>query len=135
MGKRGTHKRAATEEQRSTEWVRETFLRWDEARRSPTGQLLPDQVGFSVAAAWHAQGHRAETRARSSADAPLAVEPPAAGAGEDAAPRPHTEAKNLQEAGKMWTEVTNTCFTVLGSFEPQQYLGMVCGRPVLVTLV
>ena len=134
MGRRGNQKRVTTEEQRSTAWTRETFQRWDDARRGAGGPLLPDGVGFPAAAQWHVQGHRAESRARSSADAPLAVETPAPGAKAGASHRPHAEAQDLAEAGRMWTEVTNSCFSVPGSFEPQQYLGMVCGRPVMVTL-
>ena len=70
---------------------------------------------------------------QSNTDELLAVGPAAPAAGEDARHRTHAEAWNLQETEQMWTEATDTCFKVAGSFEPQQYLGMVCGRPLMVT--
>ena len=132
MAPKRSKRKPATPEQRSQEWVRETYLRWDAARGSPGDHRPhPREQPSGSAVAWHDMGHLAEARARSSADEPLAAGSLEEQA-EPGAARPFRKAGNLQEAAQLWTEATNIAFASPASFEPQQYVGIVCGRPVLV---
>ena len=132
MAPKRNKRQPATPEQRSQEWVRETYLRWDAARGSPGDQRShPPEQPSGSAVAWHDMGHLAETRAMSSTGEPLAAESLEAPA-KSKVSWPPRKAKTLQEAAQFWIEATNIAFTSPASFEPQQYVGVVCGRPVLV---
>ena len=113
-------------EDASSSWVDAHFERWTRDRGSPKQgprPSLPRGLSRRRAQRWQSVPSSKQS------ELPKGVAS-ASGAGR---PVFEQEVFTAEEAKMYWRELTNMAFTVTGHFEPQEYLSVVAGRPVVAT--
>ena len=121
-----------SEEELSSQWTRATYTRFEERRGNPPNRRTKEaHHAHSTATEWELQGASAVERVALSIDQERQA---STDTGMHGAARPAFEQLpyEFDELRRMWIEATNSVYALPGSFEPQKYLGIVCGRPVMV---
>ena len=121
-----------TEEEKSQKWMETQYQTWDDSRGNPEPRYGKEIKQHKTGDWWAVQAAISRERARQTEQEKRDAAGTASSAG---AARPaFSEAKlDLDEAKALWKSLTNTAFCTPGSFEPQQHISYVAGRPVVVT--
>ena len=120
------------QDEQSSHWTRATYKRFVGRRGNPPDRRTQQaNHTHSTATEWELQGAAAVERAVHAVDQERKA---STNTGMSGAARPAFEQLPFEfdELRRMWVEATNSVYALPGSFEPQRYLGVVCGRPVMV---
>ena len=136
MGKKSAAQKRA---ERDPEWAAMHYaaVMAERGEEGPHGRDIDHESSFSARQGWTEQMQRARERAqarleRQQASTASASTGPAANVAASSATWTQG-ALTEQQAKALWIEATNVAFAKPGAWEPQQYVSIVAGRPVVVS--